>query len=375
MFSVSLFPTHYVLSTNQGKKGKKEKKGKKKKDPTADRSIESLFAELVSNGILVPCPHVHVRDYLGSTSFMQATLEKANVIPDPSMSQIRQALTEYAVLPLGSQYIHERAPYVKSVLLYGAEKTGKTLLTHAVANLSGANLFNLSPRNTDGKYPGKNVNMMMHMVFKVARTMAPSVIYIDEAEKVFLSDKKKLKEFQSQEFYSRIKKELLKECKGMGPGERVMIIGNSREPFLCTKKDEKGLISFWTKHIFLPPPDYASRKVIWPGLFERHGGKLHNNFDLSTLCHITEGYTSGHMDMVVHSMLTKRRLDRLKHTPIDIPEIIQWLCKVEPMSKEQDELLRKWMDKTPAMAIVKGGAKPSTATSGKGKDKKGKGKK
>lgn len=56
--------------------GKKEKKGKKKKDPTADRSIESLFAELVSNGILTPCPHVHVRDYLGSASFMQTTLEK-----------------------------------------------------------------------------------------------------------------------------------------------------------------------------------------------------------------------------------------------------------------------------------------------------------
>lgn len=33
-------------------KKKKDKKGKKKKDPTADRSMESLFAELVSNGIL-----------------------------------------------------------------------------------------------------------------------------------------------------------------------------------------------------------------------------------------------------------------------------------------------------------------------------------
>jgi hypothetical protein len=33
---------------------------------------------------------------------------------------------------------------------------------------------------------------------QVARTMAPSVIYIDEAEKVFLTDKKKLKEFGSQ---------------------------------------------------------------------------------------------------------------------------------------------------------------------------------
>ena len=52
------------------------------------------------------------------------------MFPDPSILQIRQALTEYAVLPLGSQYIHERSPYVKSMLLYGAEKTGKTLLTH-----------------------------------------------------------------------------------------------------------------------------------------------------------------------------------------------------------------------------------------------------
>lgn len=64
-----------------------------------------------------------------------------------------------------------------------------------------------------------------------------------------------------QEPYNRIKKELLKECKGMAPGERVLVVGNSREPFLCTKKDEKALMGFWSKHIFLPPPDYASRRV------------------------------------------------------------------------------------------------------------------
>ena len=46
------------------------------------------------------------------------------------MAQVRQALTEYAVLPLGSQFIHERAPYVKSILVFGGEKTGKTLLSH-----------------------------------------------------------------------------------------------------------------------------------------------------------------------------------------------------------------------------------------------------
>lgn len=35
-------------------------------------------------------------------------------------------------------------------------------------------------------------------VFQVAKTMAPSVIYIDEVEKVFVSDKKKAKEFGGQ---------------------------------------------------------------------------------------------------------------------------------------------------------------------------------
>ena len=54
----------------------------------------------VSNGILVPCPHVHVRDYLGSTSFMQATLEKANVIPDPSMSQVCGVWVWKSILPV-----------------------------------------------------------------------------------------------------------------------------------------------------------------------------------------------------------------------------------------------------------------------------------
>ena len=72
------------------------------------------------------------------------------------------------------------------------------LCLQAVASLTGSNFFNLSPRHIDGHYPGKAVAMLLHMVFKVARTMAPSVIYIDEVEKVFVSDKKKAKEFGGQ---------------------------------------------------------------------------------------------------------------------------------------------------------------------------------
>ena len=33
--------------------------------------------------------------------------------------------------------IHERAPYIKSMLLYGGDKTGKTLLSHVSVAVGG----------------------------------------------------------------------------------------------------------------------------------------------------------------------------------------------------------------------------------------------
>lgn len=51
------------------KKVKKVKKGKK--DPTADRSIQSLYAELVNMKIVVPCPttNASVADFVAIYNF------------------------------------------------------------------------------------------------------------------------------------------------------------------------------------------------------------------------------------------------------------------------------------------------------------------
>lgn len=82
---------------------------------------------------------VKLSDYLGAAHFNGAALERSGAPPDPSMAHVRQALTEYAVLPLGSATVHERLePHVKAVLLYGQHDTGKKLLAHAVANTTGA---------------------------------------------------------------------------------------------------------------------------------------------------------------------------------------------------------------------------------------------
>lgn len=102
------------------------------------------------------------------------------------MSDVRQVLSLYAVLPLGSQVVHEKAPLIKAILMAGPAGVGKKMLVHAICQEAGANLFDLSPLNTAGKYPGKSgLAMMLHMVFKVARLLQPSVIWIEDAEKMF----------------------------------------------------------------------------------------------------------------------------------------------------------------------------------------------
>ena len=49
----------------KGKKSGKGKKKKKEKDLTPDRSIESLYEELVMEGIIVRCPKVSLTEYEG----------------------------------------------------------------------------------------------------------------------------------------------------------------------------------------------------------------------------------------------------------------------------------------------------------------------
>ena len=60
------------------------------------------------------------------------------------------------------------APLIRSILLVGPSGMGKKMLVKAVCTETGANLFDLSPENLQGKYPGKTgVQMLVHAVFKV----------------------------------------------------------------------------------------------------------------------------------------------------------------------------------------------------------------
>uniref|UniRef100_A0A8C4TDS3 IQ motif containing with AAA domain 1 n=1 Tax=Erpetoichthys calabaricus TaxID=27687 RepID=A0A8C4TDS3_ERPCA len=320
----------------KGKKGKKGgKKKKKEKDLTADRTIESLFEELIREGLLVRPPAVRLSDFIGEFSYLGTTLRQADVEPMPSLSDVRQLMALHGVLPLGSQAVHEKAPLLKTLLLTGPSGVGKKMLVHALCTETGANLFNLSPANISGKYPGKSgLQMMLHMVFKVARQLQPSVVWIGETEKTFY---KKVPKAEKEMEPKRLKKDLPKIVKSLKAEDRVLIVGTTRRPF---DADLKPFCKVYKKIILVPRPDYSSRLVLWRHIILRHGGLITDLLDLSSVSKVSDGYTQTHILQAVQAVLTERRIQLLGRKPLSAIEFIGPLARQDPIFKEEEEAFK-----------------------------------
>lgn len=169
------------------KKPKKKKKGKKKKkekDLTPDRTITELFTELVEQNIIIKPDGFRLSDFEGEFSYLGTTLRQAGIEPMPSLTDARHLAALFGILPLGSQGVHEKAPLVKSILITGPRGCGKKMLAHIIANETGATLFDLSPANILGKYPGKDgLKMLMHLISKVGKALEPTILLINNCEK------------------------------------------------------------------------------------------------------------------------------------------------------------------------------------------------
>lgn len=309
----------------KGKKGKRKAKREPKvkkpklKDPTKGVDLEaSMNAAIHENKLQLPPKGVVLHHFIGDENLLASPLDKAlrtqapdedvrkkwlkilrnwnedvekamgmpqaemealfeayakqtSWLREPSAAEIRRAVTEYAVLPLGSQVIHDLAPCSKALLFYGLHGTGKTMMSYALCNEAGANFFNLSPAN----FPTtKGLAKTIQLLFYVARMKGPSVIYIDGIEKIFpgkkikglpgppnAGGKKKAKKKKDPLLArgKKMKKELLKGLSSILPHERVLLVACSAEPWLL---DANAAALHFPHAVYFPLPNYATRLAL-----------------------------------------------------------------------------------------------------------------
>ena len=317
------------------KKGKKKKKKKKKglKLPgykqIKDMQIKEILVTLIQNNIIKKIPPQNLTDFMGEFNYIHTMLDDITKIPyDPSMALIRQLVTEYIIFPLGSELVRLRFPEdVSTFLFYGPPGTGKTLIVRAVVHETNSVLFDMSPINIDGKYTGKKEEeKLVASVMVTAAEYQPSVIYIDECQKVWPAKKKGKKGKGAKKKKSdpsnpaRIKKAMLKwKSKFINDKTRITIIGCTSEPEEGSKKEFK---KFFKRAIYFPFPEYTTRRLMWKNFIEMFKGTLRTDFPLSTLAHISAGYSAGSIKKTCEKVLTEYRVRHQDQRPLTLPEFI-----------------------------------------------------
>lgn len=318
-----------VLAKIKQKKKKKPKKKKAKKPKKIKlpggkaifgRDEYDLLVELIQHNIVKKLPVTKLTDFLGEFNYIHSMLDDIKEAPyDPSMALIRQLVTEYIIFPLGSALVRNRLPeHVRSFLFYGPAGTGKTQVVRAIASETNSVVFDLSPINLLGdppKFPGKESDKLIAMVFVVAKEFQPALIYIDEAEKVWPAKKKKKKGQKKKSKAEmllepvRLKKTLGKwRTKWVTDETRITIVACTSEPHEGNKKDFK---KFFDKAIYFPFPDYTTRRLMWKTFIVQCGGTLKIDFPLSTLAHISAGYSAGSIKKTVENVLTNYRRSKV----------------------------------------------------------------
>ncbi|XP_029661552.1 dynein regulatory complex protein 11 isoform X2 [Formica exsecta] len=319
--------------------GKKNKR-KKEKDLTPDRTTESLFEELLTQGIIKLHPEVSLDEFKGEKSFVNYDLRMKEKDPLPTLGDIRQLIAEYCILPLGNQVLREFTPLVRSVLIAGPHGSGKKFLVNAICTEVGATLFDITPANIAGKYPGKSgLIMLVHLISKVSRLLQPSVIFMDDAEKPFVKKVPKTDKTDPK----RLRKDLPKLVKSITGEDRVLLIGTSNKPW---DGDQKLLYQTYDKVIYIPRPDYGTVSLIWKDLLYKYSG-INRQFDTSAMAKACDGFTIGAVLATINEVMTTKRMVQLRTHSLTHAELVNALSFKDPVYREEEDAFLAWFSKTP----------------------------
>ncbi|MBU4372934.1 MAG: CDC48 family AAA ATPase [Candidatus Methanoperedenaceae archaeon] len=201
------------------------------------------------------------------------------------LDNVKSLLKEAVEWPLryGESFRRIGVEAPKGVLLYGPPGTGKTLLAKAIANESEANFITVKGSDILSKWYGESEKHIAE-IFKKARQVAPSIIFLDELDALAPMRGTALGEPHVTE---RIVNQLLSELDGLEELRGVVVIGATNRPDII----DPALLrpGRFDEMILAPVPDARTRLEI----FKVHTRKMSHADDvnLDELVRLTEDFT------------------------------------------------------------------------------------
>uniref|UniRef100_A0A1A9WAA2 ATPase AAA-type core domain-containing protein n=1 Tax=Glossina brevipalpis TaxID=37001 RepID=A0A1A9WAA2_9MUSC len=321
------------IPTKQKKPKEKKKKNKKKrvsKDLTADRTIESLYEELAADGIIEQYSIKTFNSFVADFNYVADDKrdEDGLVMVGPAKADLKAVIQE-SMFGMGQMNVDKP----KSLCIVGPFNNGKKLLVNIIASEMDAVLMNLSPEKT-AKYSDK-INYLLHVIMKVARAFQPTIIFINDAHRVFWRKVPKDQEdLKPQLLAVPFQKKLLKPIKKT---DRIMIVGTTDQPWAASGKFNKA----FQKMLLIPRSEYGSLFLLWlEYLIQNVGGEDVKDYMVTALTKVFRNYQTGDVVNNINITLNIERRMRLHREPLQPFEIINYfLDRPEPIFPPDEKVI------------------------------------
>jgi len=260
---------------------------------------------------------------------------------DEAKQEIQEAVEWPLLYPAKFEKMNIRPP--RGILLYGPPGTGKTLLAKAVANESTANFISVRGPQLLSKWVGESEKAIRE-VFKKARQVAPSIIFLDELDAIA--------PIRGTEFGSktseRVINQLLTELDGIESLKNVVVIAATNRPEII----DPALIRSgrFDRLVFIGPPGRAERI----GIFRIHlkNIPLTDDVNIEELADLTENYVGSDIESLCREAVMLTLRENFDAEKAEMRHFREALKKVRPaLAEDMVEYYEKLQEQ------FKGGAK------------------
>ncbi|XP_036397112.1 fidgetin-like isoform X2 [Megalops cyprinoides] len=231
----------------------------------------------------------------------------------------------------------------RSVLLFGPQGTGRTLLARCIASQLGAAFLRLSGSALVTKWLGEG-EKIVHASFLVARCRQPAVVFVSEVDMLLSA------QLSEESPVNRIRGELLAQLDAVlsSAEDHVLVVCSTSKP----EEMDESLRRYFPKRLLVPLPDSGARHQIISQFLSQHNYCLSDK-EVALVVQRTEGFSG--LDVArlcqeavvgpLHGMpgadLSAMLPGQLR--PVTYQDFENVLCKVQPsISQKELDTYTEW---------------------------------